>query len=65
MKNQLQQQYGYAYGQITEEFIKPHIKSSIKYVYVCGPPPMMEAVEKQLKNLNVDEEHIIKEEFQL
>lgn len=54
---------GYAHGQITVEFLKPHIKSSIKYVYVCGPPPMMEAVEKQLKNLNVDEEHIIKEEF--
>ncbi|HEY6625705.1 MAG TPA: hypothetical protein VIZ21_02005, partial [Ignavibacteriaceae bacterium] len=54
---------GYPHGKITEEFLKPHIKSSIKYVYVCGPPPMMEAVEKQLKNLNVDEEHIIKEEF--
>jgi len=54
---------GYAHGQITEELLKPHIKSSIKYVYVCGPPSMMEAVEKQLKNLNVDEEHIIKEEF--
>jgi len=54
---------GYAHGQITEDFLKPHIKSSIKNVYVCGPPPMMEAIEKQLKNLNVDEEHIIKEEF--
>ena len=53
----------YAHGLITEEFLKPHIKSSIKYVYVCGPPPMMEAIEKQLKNLNVDEEQIIKEEF--
>jgi len=54
---------GYAHGLITEEFLKPHIKSSIKYVYVCGPPPMMEAIEKQLENLNVDEKHIIKEEF--
>ncbi|MCJ7553975.1 MAG: hypothetical protein MUO34_08835 [Ignavibacteriaceae bacterium] len=39
------------------------IKTSIKNVYVCGPPPMMEAIEKQLKNLNVGEKHIIKEEF--
>jgi len=54
---------GYAHGLITEEFLKPFIKSSIKYVYVCGPPPMMEAIEKQLKNLNVDEKQIIKEEF--
>jgi len=54
---------GYAHGLITEEFLKPHLKNSIKYVYVCGPPPMMEAIEKQLKNLNVDENNIIKEEF--
>ncbi|HSL88591.1 MAG TPA: hypothetical protein VK870_04780 [Ignavibacteriaceae bacterium] len=53
----------YAHGLITENFLKPHIKSSINNVYVCGPPPMMEAVEKQLKNLNVDEKRIIKEEF--
>ena len=54
---------GYAHGQITEDFLKPHIKSSIKNVYVCGPPSMMEAIEKQLKYLNVNEEQIIKEEF--
>lgn len=53
----------YPHGQITEEFLKLHFKSSIKYVYVCGPSPMMEAIEKQLKNLNVDEKYIIKEEF--
>lgn len=54
---------GYAHGLITEEFLKPHIKNSIKYVYMCGPPPMMEAIEKQLKNLNVDEKLIVKEEI--
>lgn len=54
---------GYAHGQITEDFLKPHITSSMNSVYVCGPPKMMEAIEKQLKNLNVDEKRIIKEEF--
>lgn len=54
---------GYAQGQITENFLKPHIKNSINNVYLCGPPPMMEAIEKQLKSLNVDNKHIIKEEF--
>jgi len=54
---------GYPHGQITKDFLKPYIKSSIENVYVCGPPPMMEAIEKQLKNLNVDEKNIIKEEF--
>ena len=54
---------GYAHGQITESFLKDHINSSIKNVYVCGPPPMMEAVEKQLLKLKIDKKHIVKEEF--
>ncbi|MDD4969464.1 MAG: hypothetical protein PHT07_08545 [Paludibacter sp.] len=52
----------YALGQITEEFLKPFLKAAGKYVYVCGPPPMMDAVEKYLSNLQVDEKFIIKEE---
>jgi len=54
---------GYPHGQITEDFLKPHINSNIKNVYLCGPPPMMEAVEKQLVHLKVDAKHIVKEEF--
>lgn len=53
----------YAYGYITEDFL---IQSGIdltKYIYVCGPPPMMEAIEQQLLNLNVDKKLIVKEEF--
>jgi len=54
---------GYAHGQITEDFLKPHINGNIKNVYLCGPPPMMEAVKKQLVHLKVDAKHIVKEEF--
>lgn len=54
---------GYEQGLITEDFLKPHIESATNNVYVCGPPPMMESIEKQLKNLNVDEKSIIKEEI--
>ena len=54
---------GYAHGQITEDFLKPHINSNIKNVYLCGPPPMMEAIEKQLLKLKIDKKHIVKEEF--
>ena len=53
----------YANGYITEEFL---IQSGIdlkKHVYVCGPPPMMDAIEKQLIDLNIDKELIVKEEF--
>jgi ferredoxin-NADP reductase len=53
----------YAHGQITEDFLKAHITGFKKNVYVCGPPPMMDAIEKFLSNLHVDENFIIKEAF--
>jgi ferredoxin-NADP reductase len=53
----------YAHGYITEEFLKANITNLNKRIYLCGPDPMMEAVEKQLSNLNVDPTSIIKEEF--
>lgn len=51
----------YAHGFITENFLKEHIMDFNKNIYLCGPPPMMEAVEKILSGLNVDEKLIIKE----
>ncbi|MFA5298015.1 MAG: hypothetical protein WC389_07385 [Lutibacter sp.] len=53
----------YAYGFITEEFLKQCSIDLKKYVYVCGPPPMMNAIEEQLLNLKIDKQLIIKEEF--
>lgn len=54
---------GYAHGQITEDFLKTHISESTQNVYICGPPPMMEAINKQLIHLKTDMKHIIKEAF--
>jgi ferredoxin-NADP reductase len=54
---------GYAHGQITEGLLKAHISDFTKNVYVCGPPPMMDAIEKQLANLKIEEKLIIKEAF--
>ncbi|MEP7376853.1 MAG: flavodoxin reductase [Chitinophagaceae bacterium] len=54
---------GYAHGYITEEFLRANITNLNKRIYLCGPEPMMEAVEKQLSNLDVDLKSIIKEEF--
>jgi ferredoxin-NADP reductase len=51
------------FGQITEDFLKPHINKSKGNVYVCGPPPMMDAIEKFLSNLHVDKKLIVKEAF--
>ncbi|HEY6915732.1 MAG TPA: hypothetical protein VI413_13735 [Paludibacter sp.] len=53
---------GFAYGQITEDFLKAYVNDSTGHVYLCGPPPMMDAVLKQLSALGVDENIIIVEE---
>jgi ferredoxin-NADP reductase len=54
---------GYAHGKITAGFLKAHISDLTKNVYICGPPPMMDAIEKQLAGLKIDEKLIIKEVF--
>ncbi len=54
---------GYALGQITEGYLKTHISKSTKNVYICGPPQMMDAIEKQLINLQIDKKQIIQEAF--
>jgi len=54
---------GYAYGQITEKFLKANMNVLAKNVYVCGPPPMMEAIQKQLSKLEIPESFIITEEI--
>ncbi|HWI91559.1 MAG TPA: hypothetical protein VNT20_09815 [Flavisolibacter sp.] len=54
---------GYPYGHITNEFLKENITDLDKDIYLCGPEPMMVAIEQQLKNLGVDAKAIIKEQF--
>jgi ferredoxin-NADP reductase len=51
----------YDHGHLTEKFLKTHLAGSGKYVYLCGPPPMMDAVEAILSRLKIDESLIIKE----
>jgi ferredoxin-NADP reductase len=52
---------GYEHGLLTENFIKAHIDDLNKFFYLCGPPPMMESVEKILAGFHVNEKFIIKE----
>lgn len=54
---------GYENGFITEDFLQANFGDLNKNFYVCGPPPMMDAIEKMLANLHVDEKLIIKEAF--
>jgi len=53
----------YAYGQITEDFLKANITDFDKQFYVCGPPAMMIAIEKQLSNLGINKKAVTVEKF--
>ncbi|HMU48064.1 MAG TPA: FAD-binding oxidoreductase [Chitinophagaceae bacterium] len=52
---------GYAHGLITESFLKQHVNSYDQKFYVCGPPPMMDAIQKQLSDLGVGENSVVVE----
>lgn len=52
---------GYEHGYITKELIKKEM-GTLKNFYLCGPGPMMEAVQKQLEDLGIAKEKIIIEE---
>lgn len=54
---------GYAHGFVTADVIKKYADTENKYYYLCGPPPMMEAVEKAFSELGIAEEYIVKESF--
>ncbi|MBW7845091.1 MAG: flavodoxin reductase [Bacteroidia bacterium] len=53
----------YEHGYISADLIKKHINEHTKYFYLCGPEPMMQAVEKQLYSLGIAESFIVKEAF--
>lgn len=54
---------GYEHGYITAELIQKYNTNKNNYFYLCGPPPMMQAVEKQLASLGIKESQIVKEGF--
>ncbi len=49
---------GYHFGRIDEAFLSTNIHDFNQKFYVCGPPPMMDAVLKQLANLGAAENSI-------
>lgn len=53
----------YPFGRITKEFLSAHVNSINQKFYICGPDPMMDAVEEQLMSLQVSPASIIKEQF--
>jgi ferredoxin-NADP reductase len=54
---------GYAHGLITEQFLKANIPANSNHFYLCGPPPMMGTIIKQLSNLGISESFITMEKM--
>ncbi len=54
---------GYEHGFISASLIKNHIEANTKYFYLCGPPPMMNAIENILASLGIEGSQIVKEAF--
>jgi ferredoxin-NADP reductase len=52
---------GYVHGMITQDFLKEHVTGFGKSFYICGPPPMMDAVQKYLDNLGVGSNSVVVE----
>ena len=53
----------YENGYVSPELIKKHTNTSTKYYYLCGPKPMMKAVEEHFSTLGITPEFIVKESF--
>ncbi|MDP4224454.1 MAG: FAD-binding oxidoreductase [Bacteroidota bacterium] len=49
---------GHQYGYISKDFLKQNISDFNQNFYVCGPPPLMDSVLKQLAELGVAEKSI-------
>lgn len=54
---------GYEHGYISGDLLRKMIPDHETYVYLCGPPPMMDAVEQELLALKIDPARIVKEGF--
>ena len=52
---------GYSHGFISRDFLKKNIESFDRMFYVCGPPPMMDAVQGYLTELGVTNNSVVVE----
>ncbi len=53
----------YRSGLVTRELIVDHLKIPHEKLYLCGPPPMMEAVHAHLTELEISGDSIVEEEL--
>lgn len=53
----------HAHGRMDKEFLKKNLKDKDKYVYICGPVPMINSVKEDLLEIGVEKEQIITEDL--
>ncbi len=53
----------FRHGYISADLIKQYMDGHLEHVYLCGPDPMMQAVEQQLSSLGITGGAIVKETF--
>ncbi len=58
-----QKEEGYEHGYITKEMISNVLGDDLKYLYVCGPPAMMDAIDRHCADLGISPDRIVKEAF--
>ncbi|HRP88604.1 MAG TPA: FAD-binding oxidoreductase [Edaphocola sp.] len=54
---------GFEHGFVSAELIKKYMEGNQQFFYLCGPPPMMNAMAKHFEALGIPEERIVKEGF--
>ena len=53
----------FPHGHIDTDFLKEHITNKDAKFYLCGPPPMMKSVQKDLENLGISKDQMVAEEL--
>lgn len=54
---------GYEQGFVTAALITKYTAGKPGYIYLCGPDPMMAAVQDELTALGIKDDHIVREAF--
>jgi ferredoxin-NADP reductase len=53
----------YDHGFVSADLINAHIKEHKQFIYICGPDPMMRAVEMHISLLGIEDSLIVRESF--
>lgn len=53
----------HSHGRMDKEFLQKNLKDKDKYVYICGPVPMINSVKEDLLEIGVEKDKIITEDL--